>query len=73
MFAKRATTVMLQGMTGAFVDDLFYGGDESFQELTKMTLARFQAKERKWDNGAFVGVWLATAGKPTTHFTAGQS
>lgn len=29
MFAKRATTAMLQGMTGAFVDDLFNGGDES--------------------------------------------
>lgn len=72
MFAERAADAKLLGMTGTYVDDLINGGGREFQILTEKTLARFQAKERKWDKGSFVGVRLATVDKPVRHFTAGQ-
>lgn len=72
VFVKRASDAELQGMTGTYVDDLANGGDNGFQELTEKTLERFQAKERKWDERAFVGVQLATVGKIIRHSTAGQ-
>lgn len=72
VFVKRASDAELQGITGTYVDDLANGGNKSFQELTEKTLERFQAKKRKWDGGAFVGVQVATVDKPLRHFTAGQ-
>ena len=45
----------LDGLLGMYVDDSFIGGNDSMQELTKLSLKKFDSKERVWDNFEFFG------------------
>lgn len=48
------------------------GGNESFQDLTLITLTVFEAKPRKWDCFEFVGVSIKTLPGEARSFTLSQ-
>lgn len=60
LFFKKHPNGDLSGMLGAYVDDAFMGGDNSFQVLSKKMLRRIQAKERTLNHAEFVGVRVST-------------
>ena len=45
----------VDGLLGMYVDDSFIGGNDDMQELTKLSLKKFDSKERVWDNFEFFG------------------
>lgn len=72
LYAKRDTNGKLLGLLGAYVDDCLMGGNRQFQQITELTLRRFEGKPRKLDGADFVGVEFATHAEPTPHFSLGQ-
>jgi len=70
--SKRLTSGALSGLLGYYVDDCLMAGDASFQELTKRTLTRFQAKARTLDDAEFVGVRVKTVKGPPPLFAIDQ-
>lgn len=71
LYIKRHPDGELSGLLGAYVDDVFMGGDERFQLLTKRMLLKFQGKERKLDDAEFVRVHLSTLPGQERFFTLG--
>jgi len=70
--SKRLAGGGLSGLLGYYVDDCLLAGDPPFQELTKRTLTRFQAKARTLDDAEFVGVRVTTAKSPSPRFSIDQ-
>ena len=50
----------LDGLLGMYVDDSLLGGNDDMQELTKLSLRRFDSNERAWDNYEFFGTSVET-------------
>jgi len=70
--SKRFAGGGLSGLLGYYVDDCLMAGDPPFQELTKRTLTRFQAKAGTLDDAEFVGVRVTTAKSPSPRFAIDQ-
>jgi len=70
--SKRLAGGGLSGLLGYYVDDCLMAGDPPFQELTKRTLTRFQAKARTLDDAEFVGVRVTTTKSPSPRLAIDQ-
>lgn len=73
LYFKKHPNGTLSGMLGTYVDNSYMDGDGQFQDLTKKTWKRFQAKERTLDDDEFVGVRVSTLPGKERCFTLDQA
>jgi len=50
----------LAGLIGTYVDDSLICGNKEFEDLSKITLAKFESRERDYDNTKFAGFQVKT-------------
>lgn len=72
LFYRRKEDGTLSGLLGAYVDDCFMGGDQSFQTACEAMLIKFQGKDRVWDDTEFVGVRVPTVQGRNYHYALDQ-
>lgn len=56
------------GVTGSYVDDALNAGTKGFQNLTEITLHKFESKPRTYDNFDFHGAKIETIGNADFSF-----
>lgn len=63
LYVKRSTPKddsSVDGVSGMYVDDSINAGNERFEQLTEMTLQKFESKPRTYDDFDFFGAQIRT-------------